>query len=47
MASWKKNKLVGLVAGIIIIIAIALIAKTILSGQNSKVPSVEEQIKGI
>lgn len=45
MASWKNNKVVGIIMGLVAVITFILIIRSIIAMRPVKAPSLEEQIQ--
>jgi len=47
MPSWKNNKIVGIIAGIVVIICIGIIVKVILGMRPKEAPPLIEQVHAV
>lgn len=47
MASWKENKVVGIVAGVVFVLCLIVVIKVVMGMRTKQVPSAVEQMRSV
>ena len=47
MANWSQNKIVGIVAAVVLVLCLVVIIRVIVSMRPARVPSTVEQVRSI